>query len=394
MSIQLISLSHKTADLNVRSCFSMSLEQQKNCMKAIYSEDMVEECVILSTCNRLEIYLYGKDEDQRQIFKKAENHLFSQLDLPDKIDGAEYLRFYSGKKAVEHLFLVASGLDSQVIGEDQILGQVKDAQAMASEAATVGTFLNTCFRYAITAAKKIKTETELSKTAVSTATIAIKAARDALGTLKQKKVLIIGASGKIGGSVYKNLLSDNEAKIYITQRQKCKKHASEKVTVIDYSERYAWLEPMDVIISATASPHYTLTFDKVKGALQSDRERVFVDLAVPPDIDGRVLQLEHTHYYNLDDFTKIAEENNRRKKHEAAAALDILEDYCIQFEKWMIFQTYYSNLEEVRENICGQAKRYGAEKAFNRFFYTLRDCMEPDELEIFMKTLKKIGDME
>ena len=94
MSIQLISLSHKTADLNVRSCFSMSLEQQKNCMKAIYSEDMVEECVILSTCNRLEIYLYGKDEDQRQIFKKAENHLFSQLDLPDKIDGAEYLRFY------------------------------------------------------------------------------------------------------------------------------------------------------------------------------------------------------------------------------------------------------------------------------------------------------------
>jgi glutamyl-tRNA reductase len=393
MSIQLISVSHKTATLDIRSCFSLTKEQQIQYLKEMVSTEWIEECILLSTCNRLEVYLYGADEHQRAIFSEAQHGLLRLLAFPEAVDGAEYLRLYKGEKAVEHLFSVTAGLDSMVIGEDQILGQVKDAQQQAMEAGTTGTYLNTCFRYAVTAAKKVKTETALSRTPVSTATLAIKAAREYLGDLKGKNILLIGASGNIGGSIYKNLLSEGETKIYMTTRQYCHGRDRGKSVDIPYSERYTYLDRADVIISATSSPHYTLTLDKVKGALVSEKQRVFIDLAVPPDIDGRVRNICGTGYFNIDDFAQIADENNRKKEKEAAAAADILEDYQIQFEKWMIFQRYFQNVQSVKEKICEQAEIRGMDKALSRFFFTLRESFAPEQLEQFMAALKKVEDI-
>ena len=267
MSIQLISISHKTADLNIRSCFALDRETQIEYLKETISLGYIEECALLSTCNRLEIYLYGPDENQREIFSEAERVLLRRITFPAGIDGAEYLRFYEGEKAERHLFCVAAGLDSMVIGEDQILGQVKEAQQQARNAGTIGTFLDTCFRYAITAAKKVKTETALSRTSVSTATIAVKAAREYLGDLKEKNVLLLGASGKIGNSIFKNLLSEGETHVYMTTRQRCHRGTGRQYLELPYGERYEWLDQMDVIISATSSPHYTMTLEKVKKAL-------------------------------------------------------------------------------------------------------------------------------
>ena len=185
----MISVSHKTADLNKRSCFALTKAQQIEYLRAMVSSGYIEECALLSTCNRLEIYLYGEDENQREIFSEAEQGLLRMIAFPEGVDGAEYQRFYKGEKAERHLFMVAAGLDSMVMGEDQILGQVKEAQQQAVEAGTIGTYLNTCFRYAVTAAKRVKTETDLSRTPVSTATIAVKAAREYLGDLKDKNVI-------------------------------------------------------------------------------------------------------------------------------------------------------------------------------------------------------------
>lgn len=277
-----------------------------------------------------------------------------------------------------------------VMGEDQILGQVKESWQQAMAAGTIGTCLNTCFRYAVTGAKKVKTETDLSRTPVSTATIAIKAAREYLGDLKEKKVLLIGASGKIGNSIFKNLLSEGETKIYMTSRQHCHGGKGERYLELPYSERYAWLDEMDVVLSATASPHYTLTLDKVKKALVTKKRRVFIDLAVPPDIDRRVQELSNTGYYNIDDFSRVADENNRKKEKEAAAAADILEDYRIQFEKWMIFQKSFHEVQSVKEKICGQAEAKGMDKALSHFFFALRESFEPGQLEMFMEALKKV----
>lgn len=390
MSIQLISVSHKTADLNIRSCFALTKAQQIEYLRAMVSSGYIEECALLSTCNRLEIYLYGEDENQREIFSEAEQGLLRMIAFPEGVDGAEYLRFYKGEKAERHLFMVAAGLDSMVMGEDQILGQVKEAQQQAVEAGTIGTYLNTCFRYAVTAAKRVKTETDLSRTPVSTATIAVKAAREYLGDLKDKNVLLIGASGKIGNSIFKNLLSEGETQIYMTTRQHCHRGKKERYRELPYRERYEWLDQMDVIISATSSPHYTMTLDKVKMALDTEKRRVFVDLAVPPDIDKRVCELSNTGYYNIDDFVRVADENNRKKEKEAAAAVDILEDYRIQFKKWMIFQKSFQNVQSMKKKICSQAEAKGMEKAVANFFFAVRESLEPNQLEIFMEALKKV----
>lgn len=392
MSIQLISVSYKTAALEVRSCFALTKEEQIKYMKDMAAAGIIQECVVLSTCNRLEVYLYGRDEDQRQIFAAASDRMFKRLHLPDGADGAEYLRFYTGRKAIHHLFLVACGLDSMVVGEDQILGQVKDAQKLAMETGVLGTCLNTCFRYAVTAAKKAKTETDLSKTTVSTATIAVKAARDSLGDLKGKNILLIGASGKIGNSVYKNLTAEKGVRIYRTMRRQTHQGAEDVYYEIPYKERYEHLDFMDVIISATASPHYTLTFEKVREALKTERARVFIDLAVPPDIDKRVCRLEETTYYNIDDFARVAEENNLRKKEEAEAAADILEEYQVQFEKWMIFQKNFSKIERMTASIENQAKIKGLHKALNQFFFAVRQSAGPEQLAVFMETLDKAGE--
>lgn len=145
-----------------------------------------------------------------------------------------------------------------------------------------------------------------------------------------------------------------------------------------------------MIISATSSPHYTVTLEKVKKALSRKKSRVFVDLAVPPDIDKRVRELPDTGYYNIDDFVRVADENNRKKEREAAAAVDILEDYRVQLKKWMIFQKSFQDVQCVKEKICAQAEAKGIDKAVSHFFFALRESLEPNELEKFMEALKKV----
>ena len=259
----------------------------------------------------------------RSVFNLMEDVLLGEAGAQDEEDIGNYLLFYYGKKAIHHLFQVAAGLDSMVIGEDQILGQVKTAHKQAREAGTTGVYLNTFFRMAVTGAKKVKTETELSKTSVSTATLALKVAEEELGTLKDKKVLIIGATGKIGGIVLMNIQSLHQADIYVTTRKNKliqTKHGNDEFTTIDYEDRYEYLDQMDVVISATSSPHYTLTYSKMKKQLTTAKRRVFVDLAVPMDIEAKISAVDDTCYYNIDDFTRIARENNQKKLREAEAA--------------------------------------------------------------------------
>ena len=290
MSIRLVSISHKTAPLEVRELFAFTKEQQEELMRALISEGGAAESVVIATCNRTEIYTYYEDREgqRKNLFTLQQQLILREAGAADRRDVADYLRFYQEEKAVSHLFSVTAGLDSMVVGEDQILGQVKKAQEQAQEAGTCGKYLNTLFRYAITCSKKIKTETDLSKTAVSTATLAVKAADEALGGLEGKHVMVIGGTGQIGGIVLKNLYSMKGLHIYSTIRNVTLTHdahmKSESNTLIDYKDRYEYLDQMDVVISATASPHYTLTYARVKEKLKTEKPRVFVDLAVPVDL--------------------------------------------------------------------------------------------------------------
>ena len=174
MDISLISISHKNAPLEVRARFAFPVEAQEELMRQAIARNIAEECVFISTCNRTEIYTYHACPGSN--FIKMQALLFEFAGIQVEEEMGDYVRMYQGSKAIKHLFHVAAGLDSMVMGEDQILGQVKRAHEQAHQIGTCGVYLNTLFRYAVTAAKKVKTETDLSRTTVSMATMAIKAA--------------------------------------------------------------------------------------------------------------------------------------------------------------------------------------------------------------------------
>lgn len=392
MGIYLLSISHKTAPLNIRKLFAFTEEQQIHLLKALLEEGGVKESVVIATCNRTEVYVYAEEKERRQnLYQKIQDLTLREAGALGEEHITDYLRFYQDRKAIKHLFRVTAGLDSMVMGEDQILGQVKKAHEQAREAGTAGKYLNTLFRYGVTCSKKIKTETDLSKSSVSTATLAIKAAEESLGDLTGKKIMVVGGTGQIGSIVLKNLYSMKGLNIYSTIRNVAMSHdahqKSASAHVIDYKERYGCLDEMDVVISATASPHYTFAYSKVRESLREEKPRVFVDLAVPVDIEERIGELPGIFLYNMDDFEQLARENNAAKEQAAMEAGEILEEYEADFVRWMIFQQAVPTIQETKEWMLSEAEKKGFEKAIDKLFYRIREHLSPSELESFFRCL-------
>ncbi len=396
MGIQIISVSHKKAPIQIRELFTFTEEQQKDIMKKMVSYPGISECVLLSTCNRTEMYVYADYKNKTYVFRRMEDALLSEIGVKENEVG-DYLLFYHGVKAVDHLFHVAAGLDSMVIGEDQILGQVKEAHAKARKLGVTGVYLNTFFRMAVTASKKVKTDTDLSRTSVSTATLALKVAEKELGTLAGKKILIIGATGKIGGIVLMNALAMEKADISVTKRKNrliTTKHGDDDFTVVEFDSRYDYIDDMDVVISATSSPHYVLTYSQMKEHIKTRKPRVFVDLAVPMDIEAKVTKLGSSKYFNIDDFTRIAKRNNEKKLHEAETAEGILDDYILQFRQWYVFQQNLPLIRSSKEKFLAEAKEKGTAKAFEHFLIGIRENNDPGDLEMFFRCMDNLEEKE
>lgn len=399
MGFQLLSISYKTAPLDIRSCFSFTEDQQQDILKKLKASGMVEEAVIVSTCNRTELYCYSDNEmDNRRMYTVMRDILVKQSGIlgaagAENADIGDYIRLYEGKKAVRHLFQVTAGMDSMVLGEDQILGQVKRAGSLAKESGTSGVYMNTLFRMAITGAKKVKTDTILSKSSVSTATLALKAAEEHLGSLKNKNLLIIGASGKIGGIVFKNALSMG-CGVYATSRAHdscCAPVFNGGCFTIPYEDRYRYLEQMDAVISATNSPHYTITRNHYRRRRAPDRTMVFVDLAVPMDIEPDIGEEPGTYYYNIDNMKQLAQENNRRKQADLENANRILEDYEEEFDKWLVFQNNRDDMDLIKDRMEKEAGERGTGEAVQRFFYKLKKHGSAREMEAVMSVIQKIN---
>ena len=388
MDISLISISHKNAPLEVRARFAFPVEAQEELMRQAIARNIAEECVFISTCNRTEIYTYHACPGSN--FIKMQALLFEFAGIQVEEEMGDYVRMYQGSKAIKHLFHVAAGLDSMVMGEDQILGQVKRAHEQAHQIGTCGVYLNTLFRYAVTAAKKVKTETDLSRTTVSMATMAIKAAEQGLGTLHGKKVMLIGASGKIGGVVLKNLQCIEGAKVCITSRNmsQAKEDHHHRITyqVMEYDNRYELMDEMDVIISATASPHYTVTYGKLSKVLKTEKPRVLIDLAVPIDIEAKVEQIPGVKRF---DFQELARVNNEKKQHEVQAADQILAEIQKDFERWMVFQLSLPKIEQLKKRMLEEAEKKGFDRAIDKMLYKLRDHSEPSELYAFFSHMEE-----
>ena len=368
-----IGINYKKADVNVRRRISLSSEKAKELIRYIIDNSIAAECIALSTCNRTEVYYSDGDSEK----------IVSAL---GKITGLEnsflikYAMTFCGEKAEEHLFRVASGLDSMVVGEDEILGQTKAAYFLAKDENAVGFEMNVIFQAAIACAKRIKTETIMSKTSVSVATLA---ANEAAKLSDNVSVLIIGASGKIGMSTLKNLLSHNNVTVTATLRHgKSKRKELEDLgaAIIDYDDRYKYIAASDCIISATSSPHYTVTGYDLRQFADNERTRLFIDLAVPPDIDSSITQLNGVRLINIDHFEKLAAENNNLKLECVDEAESIISEEINTLYKDISFHNFLPYFDDIVKGTDGykldkliyKMKSHLSAAAFSEFLSVLQ----------------------
>lgn len=381
MGIYNINISHKTAPVNIRALLTFTAKEKSEFLKKALSIASVTECVLITTCNRTEIYLVGEPASPVEI-----SRLLSDYKGVDYERIVKYLLRYEQDKAISHLFRVTCGLDSMVIGEDEILGQVKGDYLVAQEEKTTGYFLNTIFRDAISCAKKIKTDTKLSKTPVSIGTLTANEVFAFKGEDEIKKVLIIGLTGKMGTIVMKNLYYGKGIQIIGTTRTH---HLSDevimvypKVKMIDYKERYDKIKEADIIISATASPHYTLTYHELKEHLNTDKKRLFIDLAVPMDVDRQIQRLPNVTLIDIDYFKVLSESNNRVKLKEAQAAELIIEEHIEELQKEIAFRRFVPNIPALKEVL--------KDKSIENILYNLKNNSTSSDLEVILQAFQTL----
>lgn len=420
MNIFVSGVNYRTTPLPVREKLSFDSDRQQYLLKSIRKIHSVSECAMLSTCNRTEVYVHSAKEN---FDFEAVEEILCQAGNSDLYDLKKYFYFYNGTKAVRHLFKVASGLDSMVLGEDQILGQIKHSYSLSRTAKTSSGVLNTLFREAITTAKKVKTSTGLSKNPLSIGSLSVKVISDAFeGRLENKNVLMIG-TGEIGILTLKHLSSKPVGKIYVTNRTHAKADSLaneyENVIAVDYNHRYEIMDDCDIIISSTSSPHYTITRDVFERSLKSDKLRVVIDLAVPRDIDSNIKEIKNVQYLNIDDLKPLIDKNMSIRYSEASKAEEIIEGFVTEFEKWYEFrkalpvvkqiQTIADHIvrdrlkdtlsklkitDEEQKDIIKIALTGTVNEIMYKFIYSVRECSEKEDIKTFFKCMQNMMDNE
>jgi len=370
-----VSISYKSAGIELRKRLAFNENICNKIISELMGSSYVSECVMLCTCNRTEVYFCGEKDSVNGVVRVLAHNAGVAETLLSK-----HLLFFCDDNAILHLFKVACGIDSMVIGEDEILGQTKAAYLLAKENNAVSYELNMAFQAAFACAKKIKTETALSKTSVSVATLA---ANQAARMGDKVNVLVIGASGKIGSTVLKNLVSHKNISVKATMRNRnpgFRLIEDMGVKTVDYQKRYEYINQYDCIISATASPHYTITLCDLKENLLDDRKRLFMDLAVPPDIDSSITQLRGVNLINIDYFQQLAKNNNDLKLDSVDAAKQIIADEIDKLKKDLIFHTFLPSLENVRESL--------SDKPLEELIYKMKSDASASEFSVFINILK------
>jgi glutamyl-tRNA reductase len=333
LQILLVGLSHKTAPIEVRESVSFLNDQLPSALGAL--KEKVGECVILSTCNRAEIYAITVNPAKTALLIRDFVAEFHGLDR--EIVSPHFYE-YDGADAVHHLFRVAGGLDSMIVGESQILGQVRDALSSASDGQTVQVSTLGLFHSAIQTGRRVREETAIGRNPLSISYAGVKLAQRTLGKLESSRVLLIGA-GEAGRLVASALRTAGVADVMVANRTE--ERAQELAEylggrTVPFSEIENSLSQADIVISATDSPSFVITQDMVGRAFADSREApmFLFDLAVPRDIDPDVAIMRGVNLFNIDDLSAIAEENLEERKRAAVEAEKVVDDESAKFMKW------------------------------------------------------------
>ena len=329
MNFAVVGVNHNDTPIHIRENVSFTDTQKIEGINFLL-DNGISEVVVLSTCNRSEIYIYSDD-----ILKKIEivKDFYEDFFNVDNIK--KYLFCKTGQDAIEHVFRVSAGLDSIVLGEDQILGQVKDAHEFSKQLGASKKVFNKLFREAITASKDIKTTTKISHQPISISYIGIKCLKDRLGSLEGKNALVIGI-GKMSKLAMKHLEEEKLNSIYVTNRSYEKlqdiQDEYKNLIPIKYEERYSVLEKVDVVISATASPH---TVIKKENMPNLSNTLIMMDIALPRDIDKNIDTLENIEVYDIDDLKKISDENDKKRRELACTGELLIDEKIDEFNDWL-----------------------------------------------------------
>jgi glutamyl-tRNA reductase len=333
-------------------------------LKKLYAHELVYECVVLKTCNRVEIYVVSP-KGSSVLF-----HFAKEMGVSSKI-----VEFYDHDESLMHLLRTASGLESMIVGEDQILGQMKDLYMIAKKAGTTGKVLDTAFSKASHVGKRVRTETRINKGSVSIGSAAVDLAEEILGDLKGKNVLIIGA-GEMGTLVARALAHKEIDVIYIANRtfERAQTLANELGgQAVPYADVEDYLKTADVVISATSAPHYVLTEEIVsKTAGKRNSELLLIDIANPRDIEDTVAEIPHVTLHNIDSLRVINERNLKMRMEEAKKAEALIEEEFVLLTAQYKQQKADGLISELYERVYS-VREHERNRALNRLaaYHTL-----------------------
>ena len=335
LDIVLLGLNHKTAPIELRELLSFSKEEAVAVMEGLQKCPDINEVMLISTCNRVEVLLTTSNTINSVNFVKTHISEFKKVPI-SKFEDAFYT--HDGEDAVRHIFRVASSLDSMMVGEPQILGQIKDAYLTTILKKTSGVILNRLLHKTFFVAKRVRSETGIGDHAVSISYAAIELARKIFGDLEGKKVLLVGA-GEMAELAVEHLVRNKVGEIFVANRtfeRGVELSNRFKGKAIRIEEIPGSLKVVDIIISSTGSPNFVIVRDQVKGVMRSRRNRpiFFIDIAVPRDIDPDINRLNNAYVYDIDDLKGVIEENIKDRNKESIKGERIVDESVISFKRW------------------------------------------------------------
>lgn len=361
-----LGINYKTAPLEIREKMMFPQKDLPAALQKLKAKQMVEGCVILSTCNRSEVYVAAVDAEEGLTNVKeflAESCGFTPREIDD------YFYVYTVYDAIRHLFRVVAGLDSMVLGESQILGQVKDAYQTAVDCGVTNSVLNMFFQQALAVGKKVRTETDIDRHAVSISSVAVEKAWQSLGELNGKKIIVIGA-GEMSELTLQYMVANGVSDVTVVNRSYNKGvDLARKFQgrAVEYGKLYQELAEADIVISATAASGYIIKADQVKDHLSAgnDHPIFMIDIAVPRDIEPAVGNIPGVTLYDIDDLRNVVDLNLEERRQAAVKATALIEDEIESFLKWLSSRFVVPTIVAFKEKI-ENVKNTELEKALNR----------------------------
>lgn len=375
MRLAVIGVNYNKTPIDIREKVSFTKSKKMKASEDLLHKGIGEVC-ILSTCNRSEIYV--ADKDIESTISKVVEFFKVFFDVPNI---EEHLFIKKDREVVSHIFNVASGLQSMILCEDEILGQVKEALKFSIENKYSKKVLNKLFREAITAGKSIKSELKISENPISIVYIAIKLLKRNMKSIEGKRACVIGM-GDMGKLALTHLASEELEEIFVANRTYSNVldliQEFPNIKPIEYEKRYTVLDDIDILITATSSPHIIIDYEHIK---KIKKELHIIDLAVPRDVEKRVRELSNIHLYDIDDFKNISEDNIQKREELSKVAEKIISLSVEKFMSWI----NSLKIEETVGNLNGRCNQIKKE-----YFQYIDDKLELDskEKEVIEKMLE------